>query len=79
MNLKIAICDDMEFYVQNTKKAILAAQRQEDTYEIHEFMSGKALVDYIRKEQGTFDVNISGYRYARDEWYRGCKNYKKRK
>lgn len=56
MNLKIAICDDMEFYVQNTKKAILAAQRQEDTYEIHEFMSGKALVDYIRKEQGTFDV-----------------------
>lgn len=22
----------------------------------HEFMSGKALVDYIRKEQGAFDV-----------------------
>lgn len=49
MDLKIAICDDIEFYVQNTKEIILSVQPKEDTYEIHEFTSGKNLIADIRE------------------------------
>ncbi len=43
MELKIAICDDMDFFVERTKRCILEWKPSEDDYEICEFTSGKGL------------------------------------
>ena len=54
MNIKVALCDDMEFYIERTKRNILEYQSDENSYEIYEFLSGKALLNYM--ENNHLDV-----------------------
>ena len=56
MELKIAICDDMDFFVERTKRCILEWKPSEDDYEICEFTSGKGLLSYIENNKQNFDV-----------------------